>query len=141
MINRMKHRFKIPCGTQHLEDVRRFLNKVLSNYNLGDIDQNALVLAVDEVCANVIIHSCYLNPDMVVELTVGLEDRMLIFEIIDQGGASGFDISSYHGPDIDKLIKTGKKGGVGIMLVRKIMDKIEMVSQNGKNICRLYKNL
>jgi len=137
----MKHRFKIHCRTEHLKDVRHFLNEVLSKYNLGNIDQNALVLAVDEVCANVIIHSCDLDPDMVIELNVRIENRMLIFEIIDQGGASGFDINSYHGPDIDKLIKAGKKGGVGIMLVRKIMDKIEMVSQNGKNICRLYKNL
>ncbi len=137
----MKHSFKIPCSTEHLKDARRFLNEVLSKYNLGDVNQSALVLAVDEVCANVIIHSCNLNPNMEIELNVGFEDRVLIFEIIDEGVASGFDISSYRGPDIDKLIKTGKKGGVGIMLVRKIMDKIEMDSQNGKNICRLYKNL
>jgi len=137
----MKHHFHIPCNTKYLKDARRFLNDVLNQYNLKDLDQNEIVLAVDEVCANVIIHSSNNDPQQTIELNVDHSDDKLIFEIIDSNGSSDFDINKYTGPAIDEIIKTRKKGGVGIMLVKKIMDKIEMTKSKGRNICRLYKNI
>ena len=137
----MKHHFHIPCNTKYLKDARRFLNDVLNQYNLKDLDQNEIVLAVDEVCANVIIHSSNNDPQQTIELNVDHSDDKLIFEIIDSNGSSDFDINKYTVPEIDEIIKTRKKGGVGIMLVKKIMDKIEMTKSKGRNICRLYKNI
>jgi len=115
----VKHYFHIPCNTKYLKDARRFLNDVLNQYNLKDLDQNEIVLAVDEVCANVIIHSSNNDPQQTIELNVDHSDDKLIFEIIDSNGSSDFDINKYTGPAIDEIIKTRKKGGVGIMLVKK----------------------
>ena len=135
----MKHRFEIPCNTDHLRDARRFLNEVLNQYDLGSVDQNALVLAVDEICANIIIHS-KIKSDEVIALSVEYKDDKLIFEIVDTG-KNKFDINSYDSPELDEIIKSKKKGGIGIILVKKIMDKIEVSSANGRNVCRLYKYL
>ena len=120
----MKRSFQIPCNTSHLKDARNFLNKVLKNTGLNETDQNAIVLAVDEVCANIIIHSECDNKQ-IIELNVERKGKKLIFEIIDQG-ISTFDINAYSGPELDEIIQSKRKGGVGILLVKKIMDKIEI---------------
>ena len=135
----MKHSYKIPCSTAHLKDLRFFLNKVLSGLDLGDVDQNALILAVDEVCANIIIHSNCEQSESI-EMNVIHSDKTLIFEIID-GSDQSFDINAYNAPELQEIIKTRRKGGIGLMLVKKIMDKIEVEQLNGKNCCRLYKSL
>ena len=135
----MKRSFQIPCNTSHLKDARNFLNKVLKKTGLNETDQNAIVLAVDEVCANIIIHSECDNKQ-IIELNVEWKGNKLIFEIIDQG-ISTFDINAYTGPELDEIIQSKRKGGVGILLVKKIMDKIEIFTSNGSNICRLYKTI
>lgn len=135
----MKLAFEIPCSTSNLKDLRRFVSKVLSSTSLDETNQNAIVLAVDEVCANIIIHSkC--KKSQHIKLNIDVEKDHLMFEIRDQGKYH-FNINEYQGPDLDEIIETRRKGGVGILLVKKIMDKIEMLSENGTNICRLYKTL
>src|SRR5882762_7659502 len=60
-----------------------------------------------------------------------------VFEIIDDG--SVFDINQFNEPGMDSLVHEKRKGGLGIRLVKSIMDKIEYTSEGGKNICRLTK--
>jgi len=36
-------------------------------------------------------------------------------------------------------VKKKKKGGIGLMLVKRIMDKVEFVNRDQKNICILRK--
>lgn len=135
----MKQTFQIPCSTNYLKDAREFFNNVLNGVGLDETTQNAIILAVDEVCANIIIHSkC--DESQKIKLSVDVKDRQLLFEITDKG-KHGFDINTYEGPDLDEIIETKRKGGVGILLVKKIMDKIEMFSSDGSNICRLYKSI
>jgi serine/threonine-protein kinase RsbW len=135
----MKKSFQIPCSTKYLKDLRSFVIGVLQEIELDDTSQNAIVLAVDEVCANIIIHSeC--NEGQSIALSIELSDHLLVFEITDHGKHS-FDINSYQGPDLDEIIETKRKGGVGILLVKKIMDRIEVKTTNGSNICRLYKSI
>ena len=73
-------------------------------------------------------------------MNVTYENNTLIFEIINKS-AKSFDINSYPEPEIEEIIKSRKKGGVGLMLVKRIMDKIEVENSKGRNICRLYKTL
>ena len=135
----MKYSYKIPCSTNHLRDLRKFLSGILGNLDMKNVDDNALILAVDEVCANIIIHSNCEETEFI-EMTVDVKENLLIFEIID-GSANSFDINAYHEPKIKDIIKTRRKGGFGLMLVKRIMDKIEIENSKGKNICRLYKTI
>lgn len=135
----MKKTFQIPCSTNYLKDARAFFNEALDEIQLDETSQNAIVLAVDEVCANIIIHSkC--KDSQLIKLSFEIKGENLIFEIRDNGGQT-FDINAYRGPDLDEIVDSKRKGGFGILLVKKIMDKIEVKSSNGTNICRLYKSI
>jgi len=124
---------------EKLRDIRMFVSKSLKNHALPDVQISTLVLAVDEVCANLIIHSHKCNPKENIEISITIDADTIVFDIIDDG--AGFDISSYNEPSLGEIVKKKRKGGLGLILVRKIMDKIEMITEDNQNICRLVKNI
>lgn len=119
--------------------MRKFVTDVLHEHHVSDIETNMMVLAVDEVCANIIIHGQPSNLDDNVKITINVNEDRVCFEIVDRGAA--FDILKYSEPIIGDLIKMKQKGGVGIMLVKKIMDEIEFQPGTKQNILRLCKNV
>ncbi len=133
----MKHRLDISCQTSALSELRAFLQQALGGGALNEIEKHQVTLAVEEVCANLIIHSHGCNPKDVIQLEIKDSDEKLIFEISDQGEA--FNILNYEVPDLEKVRVEKRKGGLGIILVKKIMDEIEFESKNGTNTCRLIK--
>lgn len=133
----MNHQIRIYCQTSSLVEVRVFLQKTLRELRLSEKDQHQVTLAVEEICANLIIHSHNCNAKDHIELEVKEAPGKLIFEIKDQGEA--FNLIDYEIPDLKKVIEEKRKGGLGIILVRKIMDEIEFESHKGTNTCRLIK--
>lgn len=130
---------KLYCDTGRLVELRDFLQGILSNTTMSEVEQHQVILAVEEVAANLIIHSHDCNPKEFIEINVSRDKKLLKIEIIDSG--EKFNILEYQEPDITEVIKSKRKGGLGIILVKRIMDKIEFESFQNKNICRLYKIL
>jgi serine/threonine-protein kinase RsbW len=135
----MAYSFNIPYSKNKLRLMRKFVTDVLQEHHVSDIETNMMVLAVDEVCANIIIHGQPTNLDDNVKITINVNEDRVCFEIVDKGAA--FDILKYSEPIIGDLIKMKQKGGVGIMLVKKIMDEIEFEPGPKQNILRLCKNV
>lgn len=130
---------KLYCDTTRLVDLRDFLQEILSGTTMSEVEQHQVILAVEEVAANLIIHSHDCNPQEHIEIKVNRNQKQLKIEIIDSGKL--FNILEYQEPEITEVIKSKRKGGLGIILVKRIMDKIEFESSQNKNICRLYKIL
>lgn len=76
---------------------------------------------------------------MVIELNLLRINGDLIVEIYDNGKA--FDPKTYHEPKLQEIVREGKRGGIGMMIVRRIMDKIEYSTAQEKNVCRLTKQI
>ncbi len=130
--------FKIACQTDQLAKVRDYVRTRLDELRVPEAARNLMVVAVDEICANLIIHSNKSDARQSLEITIDhCEDDMLVFEIVDYGLA--FDPESYLEPTVHEIVKRRKKGGIGILLVRRIMDKIEYERQAQRNVCRLLK--
>lgn len=119
--------------------MRKFVTDVLHEHHVSDIETNMMVLAVDEVCANIIIHGHPSDQADYVKINIDFTSEGIWFEIVDTGAA--FDIMKYNEPILEDLIKNKQKGGVGIMLVKKIMDKIEFKVSAKKNTLKLYKQV
>ena len=135
----MNSQLRLYCDTSQLSDLRQFLEAILNKTLLSDVEQHQVILAVEEVCANLIIHSHDCNSKEYIDLNVISSQSLVVFEILDFG--KGFNILEYQEPEISQVIKSKRKGGLGIILVKRIMDKIEFESLENKNICRLYKIL
>jgi serine/threonine-protein kinase RsbW len=136
----MNYTYKVGCSIENLKGVRDFIRVSLKNHGVPDIQISEMVLALDEMCSNLMIHSHHCNPDELFELHILIEKGdPIIFEIIDDGTV--FDINQFSEPELGNLVNQKRKGGLGIRLVKSIMDKVEYQHQSGKNICRLIKRV
>ncbi len=133
----MNFNLKVYCEKTRLKDIRDFITEKLKAYSRNELEINQMVLAVDEVCANLIIHSNYCNADEAIYLQVIVEKKGVTFEISDEG--KKFDFTDYKEPSIQEVVTAKKKGGIGLMLVKRIMDKVEFSSENDRNKCVLFK--
>lgn len=136
----MKNALRISCSRRNLKVVRDFVTDYLAGYKIPDVQLNQIVLAVDEVVANLIIHANGEDESQHLDLRLDVRDDTLGIEIFDKA-AESYVASSYREPDLEEYIRQGKKGGVGMMLVNRIMDKVEFTTSGAQNVCRLYKRL
>src|SRR5690554_6864494 len=111
----MRVELKLYCEKSRLSELRLFLSDLLADIALSEIKKNQIILAVEEVCANLIIHSHACNPNDSIILKVTKEMHRIIFEIRDSGKA--FNILEYQEPQLADVIKEKRKGGLGIILV------------------------
>ena len=136
----MNYQCKIGCSLANLKGIREFVRNALKENNVNDLQIGTIVLALDEMCSNLMIHAHHCNPDHKIEIHIQHDSgTTFIFEIIDDG--SMFDINQFSEPKLGELVHEKRKGGLGIRLVKSIMDKIEYKNESGKNICRLTKTI
>lgn len=136
----MSYQYNIGCSLANLKGIREFVRNTLKENQVSDLQIGAIVLALDEMCSNLMIHAHHCNPDHQLELRIHHETgTTFIFEIVDDG--SMFDINQFVEPEIGNLVHEKRKGGLGIRLVKSIMDKIEYKNERGKSVCRLTKTI
>ena len=136
----MNYKYKVGCSIENLKGVRDFIRGALKDNDVSDLQISEMVLALDEMCSNLMIHAHQCNPDELFELHISVDKSSpIIFEIIDD--ANAFDINQFSEPDLGNLVHEKRKGGLGIRLVKSIMDKIEYTHTGGKNVCRLIKSV
>lgn len=136
----MNYKYKVGCSIDNLKGVRDFIRAALKDYAVSDLQISELVLALDEMCSNLMIHAHQCNPDDLFELHILIEKgEPIVFEIIDEGNS--FDINQFIEPELGNLVHEKRKGGLGIRLVKSIMDRVEYQNRNGKNVCRLIKKI
>ena len=96
-----------------------------------------LHLALDEILSNIVRHT-YGGGDQGREIEVGfrLKDGVLELTFLDDGLA--FDPLTAPEPDTTGPAEDRPLGGLGIFLVRKLMDHVDYERQAGRNrlVCR-----
>jgi len=136
----MSYRHKIGCSLENLKSIRDFVRKSLRTHVSSDVVLNEIILALDEMCSNLMIHAHNCNPNHFLELTIDVPAKgKLVFEIIDD--ADMFDINKFSEPTLDNLVHEKRKGGLGIRLVKSIMNDVEYINRNGRFVCRLSKDV
>jgi len=95
-----------------------------------------IALAVDEAITNVIKHSYRYESGRDIRIEFFPAAGGLKILIIYAGIAPELDQSAVS---VERLIKQKRKGGLGVQLMRKIMDSVEYSSRNGLNTCEMIK--
>jgi serine/threonine-protein kinase RsbW len=135
-----KFQLKLPIETANLEIVREFVARIAQNMGFSDENIHRIELAVDEASTNVIRHA-YKGAEsnekfLSVEVTTHA-DRLEI-DVIDAG--KGFDPNQVKTPEMDVYLKKMKRGGLGLYLIKTLMDKVEYKIKPGKkNRVRMVK--
>ncbi len=109
----------------------------IKNLNISEQDQFLLVLAVDEICANRILHSNQNDTSRYLEVKIDSENDAVIFYIKDKGDF--FDLNLTESLALPELVKERRKGGLGLTLIKKIIDSVEVFKEENYTIHRLIK--
>ncbi len=123
-------KFKVIASTKLLAMVRERIRETAHKAGVPEKIINQVVLAADEAVTNVIRHA-YKN-DGISEVEIEIKIDKSKIQIVIKDTAEYFDPTQYPMPDIKKHLEVGKKSGLGIFLMRKIMDEVIHRCANGK---------
>ena len=116
-----------------------FMESATQKMGIEKTDARKLRLAVEEAVVNVINYAYPVGTEGTVEVRLMSNAHRIKMMIIDSGVA--FDPTSKEKVDTTLLAEERQIGGLGILLVRELMDSINYEREDGKNILTLIKNL
>lgn len=133
-----KEQLKVPAHIDYLGDLRDFVIRVGRKNGFSDKIVNAFKLAVDEAATNIIRHAYRESDDQgLITIRAVVKKNSLTLSLIDQG--TYFDPKRVQSPDLNRYVDIGKKGGLGIFIMRKLMDNIEYRKTEEGNELRITK--
>lgn len=130
----------IKSKTSYLTRVRDFVSDEAKRFGFSDDEVSKITLAVDEACTNIIKHAYKYAGDYPIHLR--LSARNNTFEIMIEDRGMPFEPESIKMPDMKEHIRSFKRSGFGMYLMKSLMDKVEYKIQPGiKNKVILTKYL
>ncbi|MDE3057141.1 MAG: ATP-binding protein [Bacteroidota bacterium] len=132
-------RLRIVSTTEELLHVRKFVSGAAKQFGFNDDEINNIALAVDEACTNIIRHAYDYAEDQEITIVVTMNKSEFQVQIVDHGRR--FDPEHVRMPDMKEYLSHYKRGGLGMYLMKKLMDKVEYSIQPKHNVVRLTKYL
>lgn len=122
-----------------IETVRAFVKDHAAAGGFADEHVYTLQLAVVEAVTNVIVHGYEGELGHPIWLEAHLDSEALTFIIRDMGRE--FDLRSHPDPDLRRHVAERIKGGLGVYLMRKLMDELDLRREGPYNVLRMRKRL
>lgn len=97
-----------------------------------------LQLAVEEAAVNVCNYA-YQIPPGEMQILITHEDKRFVVRIMDEGVP--FDPLTLEAPDLKAKIEERSVGGLGVYLMKRVMDEVHYFREGKKNILTLTVNL
>ncbi len=127
----------------NLENISRattFINEQLEGYSCSVKTLNQIDIAIDELFSN-IVHYTYDKGEGEVVIRFSYDDTTRMATIVFEDQGIPFDPLKQEDPDIGLPVQERKIGGLGIFLVKKIMDHMAYHYENGRNILTIKKRI
>lgn len=135
-----QQKLHIESRTDRLIAVREFVSVAARRFGFAEEDVSKIALAVDEACTNIIKHAYKFDPTKSITVIVG--SRNGAFEILIQDTGKEFDPAMIQTPDMKEYLAHYRRGGLGVYLMKSLMDKVEYkITPGQKNEVRLTKFL
>src|SRR5260221_4296451 len=114
---------RIQSQTGKLHLVREFVSSAAKQFGFDEESAGKIILAVDEACTNIIKHSYENSPSNEIDIEVSTNGRK--FEVIMTHKGKSFNPESVKTPDMKEYFRHFHRGGLGIHLMRTLMDAVE----------------
>ena len=137
--NISKTELRVNSSTDNLSEVREFILASWVSYGYDAKEGLKVALSVDEACTNIIKHAYHNSSDGVIKISIDNKKKKFIIKITDNG--SHFNPNEVPEPDIPQRQKNKKGGGLGMFLMKKLMDEVSYKSNGKSNQLILVKYL
>ena len=111
-------------------------NHIATIHQFTSSESRKIALAIDEAITNVIKHSYRNKMDKDIKLEFYSSAEGIKVKIIFTGVPP---VLGKLGVNLDQMIKQGAKGGLGVELMKRIMDSVEYQTEGNINTCEMIK--
>jgi len=131
---------RVKSKTENLSEIRDFVSSKAREAGIPEITVENIILAVDEACTNIIKHAYKLSPEGEIIIKIEYDKEKFTVTIIDYG--KSFEPDRVPLPDLQKYYREHRVGGLGMYLMKSLMDDVEYISVPGEyNQVLLSKNI
>ena len=135
----MRKELRLKNQMQELERVNQFVEEICEELNLGMELQLNLNLVMEEMVVNVISYAYPEGKVADIELVAESDGKELTFVLSDQG--KEFDPTLREAADMDVNPAERDLGGMGIYIVKNIMNEVSYQRLEGKNLLTMKKDI
>lgn len=135
----LNRKLEVKSSTNNLSKVRDFVKEVALYAGFDDEAINKIILAVDEATTNIIKHAYKFSPEGKIFIQAVVKGNKFIITLKDQG--RHFEPEKVPEPDLKELHEKRKIGGLGMFLMKKLMDEVSYDISDDYNTVSLIKYL
>ena len=131
---------RVKSKTENLSEIRDFVSINARDAGIPEAIVENIILSVDEACTNIIKHAYKSSPEGEIIIKIDYDEEKFTVTIIDYG--KSFDPDRVPLPDLQKYYREHRVGGLGMYLMKSLMDDVKYSSVPGKyNQVLLSKNI
>lgn len=134
-----QYSFELKNNLSELETLSRHLNKFGQDATLSEACITDVNICLDELFTNIVSYGFKDDLEHITRFQLDLNDYELTIIIEDEG--VDFNPLEKKDPEIPNDLKDVKIGGLGIHIVRKLMNEIHYERKDGKNKLTLKKRV
>ena len=134
-----KYSFELKNDLSELEDLCQHLNKFGQAVGLSETCITDVNICLDELFTNVVSYGFEDNLEHLIQFTMNLDNQVLTLSIEDEG--IPFNPLEKKDPEVPADLIDIRIGGLGIHIVKKLMDDIRYQRKQGKNKLTMKKNV
>ena len=126
-----------PARFEYLDEIRDLVAQTAREGGFTEKEIYSLQLAADEAASNIIEHAYEGDSDASIDITCDVHDNVIVVTMHDTG--KPFDPSKVKEPNLQADLSDRQIGGLGIYLMRKLMDDVSYVSNSTGNMLTMTK--
>ena len=135
----MEKKLVIKNDISEISKLATFVEELSEEFNLTPELNFNLNLVLEEAVSNVILYAYGKEVQKEIALLANMSNNNLIFVLTDSG--KEFDPTKVPDADVTLSAEEREIGGLGIFLIRQIMDMVEYQRIDGKNVLTMRKQL
>lgn len=133
------YRLKLANELGELERIKSALDKLCDDFSIRPKTALEINLALEEAYTNIVNYAFNDEEKHSIELVIAANSHQLVMTLVDDGIA--YDPTQNKEPQIDLPVQDRPIGGLGVFLIRKLMDDIDYRREAGRNYLTLTKKL
>jgi anti-sigma regulatory factor (Ser/Thr protein kinase) len=130
---------RIAADVKEIERLNRLVRQFGELHDVPSRTLYAVNLALDELVTNVVLYSFEDATGREVLVNISTAGSELIASVVDDGRE--FDPLTMKAPDLNATLAERDLGGLGIHLVRSLMDHVKYQREGAKNVLTVRKRI
>lgn len=130
---------KLSNKISELETIQLCLDELVEKWNVPAALGMTLNLVIEEAFTNVVNYAYDDSDEHSIEVVFEMQDKILSISLIDDGNA--YDPTQNATPDLSLSVEERSIGGLGVYLIKSMMDEVAYERKAGKNILLMRKKI